>query len=177
MSGLLTYIDSGDRAFSDFISQWSSPRWFQLWMLYASRLGDGWLWAALGLTLAASGDYGALTTAALACSVASVAMIGLKRRFRRCRPRQPSVNEFFQMMRADFSSFDSFSFPSGHTVNAFAIGTVLSSLHPGWLPVMLFIAVSVGSSRVFLRLHFVTDVLVGASLGVLIGACVCGVLP
>ena len=77
------------------------------------------------------------------------------------------------MVRADLSSFDSFSFPSGHTMNAFAIGTVLSSMHPALFPAMLFVAMSVGASRLVLRLHFLTDVLAGAVLGVTIGSLVC----
>ncbi len=173
MNAVLTYIDIGDRRLSLRLADWTPPLWFRWWMVTATRLGDGWLWALIALSLFAIGDYGALAAASLACSGANLVMIFLKRRFRRSRPCANGVNPFFQMMRADLSSFDSFSFPSGHTMNAFAIGTVLSSMHPTLFPAMLFVAMSVGASRLVLRLHFLTDVLAGAMLGVTIGSLVC----
>jgi undecaprenyl-diphosphatase len=176
VNAVLAYIDTGDREVSLRLADWSPPRWVLWWMLAATRLGDGWLWAFIALALLAVGDYGALATAGLACSGTNVALIFLKRKFRRSRPCANQTNHFFQMVKADLSSFDSFSFPSGHTMNAFAIGTVLSSLHPALFPAMLFVAMSVGASRIVLRLHFLTDVLAGAVLGVAIGSLVCRAL-
>ena len=168
MNAVLTYIDIGDRRLSLRLADWSSPLWFRWWMVTATRLGDGWLWALVALSLFVVGDYHVLAAASLACSGANLAMILLKRRFRRSRPCANGANHFFEMMRADLSSFDSFSFPSG-----LAIGTVLSSLHPALFPAMLFAAMSIGASRLVLRLHFLTDVLAGAMLGVTIGSLVC----
>ena len=173
MNAVLTYIDTGDRRFAGRLADWSPPRWFRWWMVTATRLGDGWLWALIALSLFVAGDYGVLAAASLACSGTNLALILLKRKFRRSRPCANEPNHFFQMVRADLSSFDSFSFPSGHTMNAFAIGTVLSSMHPALFPAMFFVAMSVGASRVVLRLHFLTDVLAGAVLGVIMGFLVC----
>lgn len=173
MNAVLAYIDTGDRHVSVRLADWNPPRWFRWWMITATRLGDGWLWAFIALGLFAAGDYGALAAASVACSATNVALIFLKQRFRRSRPCANETNHFFQMVKADLSSFDSFSFPSGHTMNAFAIGTVLSSMHPVLFPAMLFVALSVGASRLVLRLHFFTDVLAGAVLGVAIGSMVC----
>lgn len=173
MNAVLTYIDTGDRRVSGRLADWSPPRWFRWWMVTATRLGDGWLWAFIALGLLWAADYGALAAASLACSGANLAMVFLKRKFRRPRPCVNGANHFFQMVKADLSSFDGFSFPSGHTMNAFAIGTVLSSIHPALFPAMVFVAMSVGASRLVLRLHFLTDVLAGAMLGVSIGSIVC----
>jgi len=172
VNAVLAYIDTNDRQVSGRLADWSPPRWFRWWMLAATRLGDGWLWAFIALSLLVVGDYGVLAAACLACSGANLAMIFLKRKFRRTRPCACGANRFCQMVRADLSSFDSFSFPSGHTMNAFAIGTVLSSMHPALFPAMVFVALSVGASRLVLRLHFLTDVVVGALLGVTIGSLV-----
>jgi undecaprenyl-diphosphatase len=177
MNAVLVYLDSGDRRLFYRLSCWTPPHWFRLWMLIATRLGDGWLWILVALALLVARDYAALVAAGLACGVANIAMILLKRRFKRCRPRrQDRTNHLAQLVRADLSAFDDFSFPSGHTLNAFAIGTVLSSLHPALFPAMVFAAMSVGASRVFLGMHFVTDVLAGAVLGVGIGRMICGVM-
>ncbi len=63
------------------------------------------------------------------------------------------------------------SFPSGHTVTAFAVAAVLA-MHTAnkWhLFLLLFAAVMVGYSRVYLSQHFVLDVLAGSFIGVLGG--------
>lgn len=176
MNAVLAYFDQRDRRVVEGLDSFSPPRWFRAWMIAATRLGDGWLWAAVALALVISHDYGTFLAAASACCAANAAMVVVKKKVRRCRPSVQAENPFFQMFKVDLSAFDGFSFPSGHTTNAFAIGTVLSTLHPSLLPAMAFVAVSVGASRIVLRLHFLTDVLAGAVLGTLIGSLVCGVV-
>jgi membrane-associated phospholipid phosphatase len=63
------------------------------------------------------------------------------------------------------------SFPSGHTMSAFALYSGLAfhfSTHKNWQKVLLIIAILVGVSRVYLVAHFPEDVLLGSALGVLI---------
>jgi len=63
------------------------------------------------------------------------------------------------------------SFPSGHTTTAFAMATVLVLLSKDkkvQLPVLIG-AVLVGYSRIYLGQHFLLDVLMGASIGVISG--------
>jgi len=64
------------------------------------------------------------------------------------------------------------SFPSGHTINAFAAGAVLTRFFPN-LGVSLFVLGGlVGISRVVRGSHFLTDVYTGAIAGLLIGTVV-----
>ncbi len=67
--------------------------------------------------------------------------------------------------------WEKYSFPSGHTMSAFAIYGILAFLF-GWKKsfgiVMLFLATLVGISRIYLVQHFLQDVFLGAILGVLI---------
>ena len=61
----------------------------------------------------------------------------------------------------------SFSFPSGHTSNVFsAVGVLLFKHKKAGVPMLLF-AVFMGFSRMYLFVHFPTDVIAGAVLGLL----------
>jgi len=60
------------------------------------------------------------------------------------------------------------SFPSGHTVGAFASATCLSAFYPGAAPVFYTVAAAAGANRVIKRQHFLSDVVAGALLSHLI---------
>ena len=62
------------------------------------------------------------------------------------------------------------SFPSGHTMTAFAIGTLLAHHFRSKIIHVLLVlyAVLIGISRIYLALHFLVDTLVGAGIGVFI---------
>ncbi len=61
------------------------------------------------------------------------------------------------------------TFPSGHTMAAFAVFMFLAFNVKGWAKYVCFlIAVGVGVSRIYLFQHFALDVIIGAMLGSLI---------
>ncbi|HTI94511.1 MAG TPA: phosphatase PAP2 family protein [Puia sp.] len=61
------------------------------------------------------------------------------------------------------------SFPSGHSTSVFALATILALLEKNKKTnvAYLFGAVAVGYSRIYLGQHFLNDVLMGASIGML----------
>lgn len=66
-----------------------------------------------------------------------------------------------------------FSFPSGHTLASFEAATVLAVYHRKAGIAALIFAGIIGLSRLYLFVHFPTDVLTGAMLGTAIGLCSC----
>ena len=61
----------------------------------------------------------------------------------------------------------SWSFPSGHSASSFAAATVLFAHYRRWGAGALVLAGLIALSRVFLFVHYPTDVLAGAALGTL----------
>jgi len=85
----------------------------------------------------------------------------LKNGLRRNRP-QAALQNF----RSIITPSDQFSFPSGHTSAAFMMATLLGFYcTPLTIPLYCWAAL-VGFSRVVLGVHFPTDTLVGAILGI-----------
>jgi undecaprenyl-diphosphatase len=176
---MLAYVNHGDFLVSGRLNAWVPPRWFRIWMLWASRLGDGWLWIATGLLLLLSGSSLSLRTlaaVAVAMGLANLLLVLLKRKIHRRRPCDYARNPHYDVRPLTFFKEDCFSFPSGHTLNAFAVGTVVTLSYPAFGPAAAMLASSVAASRVVLGLHFLSDVLVGAVLGMGIGVLVHGML-
>jgi undecaprenyl-diphosphatase len=57
------------------------------------------------------------------------------------------------------------SFPSAHSVYAFMMATLLSSWFPRYRIIFFLLAGFIGWTRIYLSLHYPTDVFVGAILG------------
>jgi len=60
-------------------------------------------------------------------------------------------------------------FPSGHTTNAFTVATVIWSRYTSWRVPFVLLAMATGVSMIVLGLHFPSDVIGGAFLGIFCG--------
>jgi len=163
---MLQYIDRRDHRLMLRLNRWPAPRWIRIWMICATRGGDGGLWYAMGVAIALFGGDGrfvAITAAALAAAVGIGIFLRLKKATGRKRPCA-----FAPHCWATLLPPDQFSFPSGHTITAFAVALTLAHFYPALAAGLLFCAVSVAASRILLGMHFLSDVAAGAAIGAIL---------
>jgi undecaprenyl-diphosphatase len=134
-----------------------------MWMIAATRGGDGWLWYAIaGVVALFGGEHRgpALASATVATAGGIALFMKLKRMIGRKRPCALEPHCWAKLLPPD-----QFSFPSGHTITAFAVAISLSSFYPEMEPFLLFCAVSIAASRVVLGMHYLSDVVAGSLIG------------
>jgi undecaprenyl-diphosphatase len=164
---LLSYIERRDVRVMRRVNRWRAPRWVRIASVWSTRLGDGWLWYSMApLILLIGGDqrYRALATASFAALAGIVLFKCVKHA---CRRQRPCENE--PHCWANILPPDQFSFPSGHTITAFAIAVSLGHPYSHAEPCLFLMAACIGVSRVMLGMHFVSDVLAGALFGAAVG--------
>lgn len=163
---MLGFISHRDHKLMRRVNRWPAPRWVRIWALCATRGGDGWLWYAIGLVLLLFGGPGRfLAVGSAACAEAAGVLLFLRLKKVTGRKRPCAIEPHCW---ATLLPPDQFSFPSGHTITAFAIALSLSHFYPSMEAGLLFCAISIAASRVILGMHFLSDVLAGAAIGSLL---------
>lgn len=61
------------------------------------------------------------------------------------------------------------AFPSGHATNSAALGAVLASAFPSAAPIAALVVFIIGLSRIYLGLHYPSDVIGGFLIGTTVG--------
>jgi undecaprenyl-diphosphatase len=160
-------IQSNDHRLMRRVHRWRAPRWFRALMIVSTRGGDGWLWYALGLILLLyGGEHRFLAIAAGAAASATGIWLfrALKRTSRRKRPCEIEPHCWAAILPPD-----KYSFPSGHSITAFAVAVPLGLFYPELQVYLLAAAFLIAASRIILGMHFLSDVLAGSAIGVALG--------
>ena len=89
----------------------------------------------------------------------------MKNVFARPRPYDLDTTLFHRLAWGKMST--DFSFPSGHTLASFEAATALFLHHKKWGAAALVMAFFVSISRLFLLVHYPSDLLAGAVFGIL----------
>lgn len=138
-----------------------------LFMLFCTNIGNGGLvWIFYSLIFLAQKQYrkqGFIVLLVLALTAFIINLL-VKPLFSRLRPYE-YFKEHEPLIKEPFGS----SFPSGHSATSFACAAAICylSLPFAWLAVI--IAICIAFSRLYLFVHFPTDVLFGIFAGGLLG--------
>lgn len=158
-----SYIERRDHRLMRKVHRWRAPRWIRLWMIYSTRAGDGWLWYLLGIILLAFGGSDGRQAAGSAAAAAGMGIILFRLLKRLSGRKRPCVLE--RHCWAVILPPDQFSFPSGHTITAFAVAISVGLRYPDLMAFLIFCALSIAASRIILGMHFLSDVVAGCLMG------------
>ncbi|OTG67392.1 phosphatase PAP2 family protein [Acinetobacter silvestris] len=133
-----------------------------------SRLGDGTFWYAMLILIWVQKNlaYGLQLFYVVLSGLFGTGVYKLLKH-KTTRPRPYQVH---QVIVLGERPLDHFSFPSGHTLHAVMVTIVLGYIQPLMLFLMLPFTILVAISRMVLGLHYPSDVLVGALIGVVIAS-------
>lgn len=161
---LLEWIHDIDAQILLFIQQYIRSDLFTGFWKGVTFLGDGgWFWIVLGVVLLFSKKTRrAGFTALLALAIgALVTNLGLKNLVARIRPYD-AVEGLVPLV----TRLKDYSFPSGHTCASFACAVVYYKAFPGkWGKAAAILAVLIALSRLYVGVHYPTDVLAGGIVG------------
>lgn len=153
-----------DARLSDQFRVAEKPGLLRNFAVFFAHSGDSWFWG-LGLILIwlAGDSFWKQWAATLFVGIAGLAVIVMTIKFivRRRRPE----GEWGGIYR----NTDPHSFPSGHAARSFLIGVVAIGLGPLWVGVILCIwAPIVSLARVSMGVHYLSDIVAGAILGMIV---------
>ncbi len=126
----------------------------------------GWMWIAMGLIFLFFRRYRRTGITLLVSLVAHLLTCNILLKHLIARDRPCWLNDSVKLLIANPTDY---SFPSGHTMVSFVAATVLTMCHPKWGYWAFPIAVVMGFTRLYLYVHFPTDVFAGAIFGVAVG--------
>ena len=136
---------------------------FMVFVTKTADMGTVWILVALIMMLVEPGfkdGYTLLIALLLAIMIGNLTIKNIVKRHRPFKHKQYKI--LIKQPR-------DYSFPSGHTLSSFAAATVIVLTNPLCGILALIYAACVALSRLYLRVHFFTDVGVSMVLGTILG--------
>jgi decaprenylphosphoryl-5-phosphoribose phosphatase len=144
-------------------TRWHTPAFEKAAKALGKAGNNGTVWVVVGVLLAVFD--GSNREAWLICAALGPIAIGLNYVVKLVVKRPRPVLEGLPPLGGAPSSL---SFPSAHATSSFAVATAMTRVEP-WGALALVLALALSLGRPYLGMHYPSDVLVGAVLGVLLG--------
>ena len=164
---MIEWIYQTDRAVMEWVQSSLSSAWLDHIMIFITKLGDaGFIWILGGIILLCfkkTRRCGVVLLAAVALNFLIGDLI-VKPLVSRARPfiDDPA----FELL---ISPPHGYSFPSGHSGSSSAAAVVLTAFYRKRGAFAFLLAGGIAFSRMYLYVHYPTDVLTGCCLGVCVG--------
>lgn len=162
----LSHMHALDASLCVRVNRTSRHRWVRGIFRLVSRLGDGVFWYGLMLGMLLTNPvegWAPVLHMLLAGGIGTLLYKAIKGKT--LRPRPFEVN---QAISIGIAPLDRFSFPSGHTLHAVTFTVVALAYYPALVWLLAPFSLLVAASRVVLGLHYPSDVLAGAVIGLMI---------
>ena len=170
------WAESFDLPILDWIAEHLNCAFLDQIMPLITLLGDaGIFWIAAALVCMALPS-----TRKTGFSMAAALLIGLvvcnlcmKPLFARIRPYDYQLEHFGKKISLLVEAQHDFSFPSGHTIASFEAATAIFLRNKKWGIPALVLAILIAFSRLYLYVHYPSDVICSVILGALIAFASC----
>ena len=156
-------INSVDNYILFIIKKYIKNRYLDILMPLTTKLGNlGFIWIMMAMVLILDKPYRAIGNSVILTLILGTAMGEgvVKHLVRRVRPcKYKNYNLLISMPIT-------YSFPSGHALSSFAVAEVLSMSFGQYKFIFLGIAFLIAFSRLYLDVHYPTDVIAGIMIGI-----------
>lgn len=186
---MIEYLESVDRIVVLTINSWNTPFLDELMWIISAKTTWIPFYILLVFLYARKNNY----KKTILYLIAAVLVVGLadqmsvhlfKNVFLRYRPSHNTLLfeklHFYEFSNGDNYKGGMYGFVSSHAANFFGVcvfaGLVLKQYHPKIVSVLLLIAILVSFSRIYLGVHYLSDLIGGAILGSILAVSVYRIL-
>ena len=164
---MLRFIKEIDKKVINYVTDWQKPLLSKVFLPFTKLGSLGIIWLLISIPMLINESM-RKTGIKVVISVAITGFLGevfIKNIAKRKRP-----SKYIETQDMLIRKPVTYSFPSGHTSSSVACALVISSSYPIAIIPVSVLAFLVSFSRLYFKVHYPTDILAGALLGVICAA-------
>jgi undecaprenyl-diphosphatase len=164
LGGFAAKVAALDAAFFRWLASHSLPKAVSLPLVLLVRIGDGYIWALIALSLWLALPLAEVRSIVVHCALTIAISLCLyfpiKFSLRRPRPYDSGME-----VTPLVPPLDKYSFPSGHTMNNLSVALTLALHLPNLIVPAILFPVTMGLLRILFGVHYLSDIAGGTVLG------------